>query len=439
MNVKISISINIILRVFYFVLGYLYAYFYDYIFKNYMVDVFGTFYVDMTARDRRLCFLMAAIPMLFYGGLKKYASVFSLYLYIFVYVPFNESLSVCGWGTAYHDYKLVLLFCMCFCFASDGLSIFKNAFRKKPTINFQLFERVSYVLLVFVVLINIRNLHFTNFIEDREDLYDLRADLNVVGGTIVVYLIFWQKCVILPFLMVYALIKKNIFKFAFVFAGFIFIYMIDQQKLTFVMPLLTVVLFFILRFFPNFYKKGFHIMLLGAMVIFPYLLYMLKDKSDLLYELAALVVMRTQCIEGIELNTYLRFFGHDGAINPYTYYTHIGIVNALTGAYPYDTSLGHAVTYHGANANGCFWLMDGIAAAGLWGIVISTLVFIVFKSFFNNAESRVNVSMFSVISLFSMSMMVNVSLFTAIFSCGFLLMYILFIFLDLSVFQRYGK
>ena len=149
--------------------------------------------------------------------------------------------------------------------------------------------------------------------------------------------------------------------------------------------------------------------------------------------------MRTQCIEGMELNTYLRFFGHDGSINPYTYYTHIGIVNKLTGAYPYDTSLGHVVSYHGANANGCFWLMDGVAAAGIWGIVFSTFVFIVIKSLFNSAEKRMNVSMFSVVSLFAMSMLVNVSLFTAIFSCGFLLMYILFIYLDLDAFHKYGK
>ena len=393
----------------------------------------------MTTRDSRICFFMAAIPIVFYGGLNKYASVFSLYLYIFVYVPFNETLSVCGWGAAYNDYKLVFFICMCLCFVTDGLSLISTFFRKKPKIIFRHFEIVSYVVLFFVVAINARNLHFTNFIENREDLYDLRADLDVVGGTIVEYLIFWFKCVVLPLLFVHSLITKNIIKFALIISGFVLIYMIDQQKLTFVMPLMTVALYLVLRLFPNFYKRNFHILILGSMTLFPFLLYKLKDKSDLLYELAALVVMRTQCIEGMELNTYLRFFGHDGSINPYTYYTHIGIVNKLTGAYPYDTSLGHVVSYHGANANGCFWLMDGVAAAGIWGIVFSTFVFIVIKSLFNSAEKRMNVSMFSVVSLFAMSMLVNVSLFTAIFSCGFLLMYILFIYLDLDAFHKYGK
>ena len=47
---------------------------------------------------------------------------------------------------------------------------------------------------------------------------------------------------------------------------------------------------------------------------------------------------------------------------PHTYYSHINIVNALTGMYPYKDSIGRAVMDRDSNANGNFWLMDGIAA-----------------------------------------------------------------------------
>ena len=145
--------------------------------------------------------------------------------------------------------------------------------------------------------------------------------------------------------------------------------------------------------------------------------------------------MRTQCIEGMELNTYLTFFGHDGLSHSYTYYSHIGIINAITGMYPYSTSLGHAVTNGGANANGMFWLMDGVAAAGLEGCIFISAIFIFVKGLFNGISNRCNVALFSIISLFTMSMTMNVSLFTALLSCGLILFYLIFVYVDFSEFD----
>ena len=417
-----------------FLLGLFYAWFYDFIFVHYIVDLFGAFYVPMSVSQSLNCFFVGAFPLLFYRGLNNNASVFSFFYYVFVYVPFNESLCVCGWTPEFNDYRIMFLICMCLLFVTDRLTLFPNAFKNKYKFSFNSFEKVSYVILAVVVLINIRNLHMTDFLSHKEEMYDIRAELRnkIVGGSFVVYIVFWMKCVILPVLLIHSLNQKKFSKVLLALFGSMLMFMIDQQKLTFIMPIVTIILYYIMKTSPLRYKKKFHVIIILSLIIFPFLLYSFKDESDLIYEIAAIFIMRTQCCEGVLLNTYLSFFGHDGLIHPYTYYSHIGIVNAITQSYPYDTSLGVAVTFNGANANGCSWLMDGIAAAGIYGVIISTLLLIVVKCLFNGCSQKVSVQMFSVITLFAMSMLVNVSTFTALFSCGFILLYLLLILVDFS-------
>ncbi len=414
--------------------GFLYAWFFDFIYVHYIVDLFGVTYVPMHISQRFFCFFIASAPLFFFEGMRHFASVFSIFQYVFVYVPFIETLSFGGWGTAYDDYKFVFFSCMCLCFLTDGLSLFSDVFKHKSQISFRTFKLISFSVLLLVVLINVRNLQFTNFLVNRSDLYDIRETLRgkIVGGGLVVYILFWMKCVVLPILLAHSLVKGDILETVLSLLGSVLMFMLDQQKLTFIMPIVSIGAFYLMSASRNLYQRNFHVLMMSSLSIFSFFLYRLKDVSNLLYELAALVIYRTQCIEGLLLNTYLNFFGHDGVLNPYTYYSHIKIINSFTGNYPYNTSLGRAVTYNVANANGCSWLMDGVAAAGLWGVVVSTILFIVMKSLFNGASLKMNLPIFSVISIFAMSMLINVSLFTALFSCGFILLYLLLVFVDFS-------
>ena len=65
-------------------------------------------------------------------------------------------------------------------------------------------------------------------------------------------------------------------------------------------------------------------------------------------------------------------------------YSHIGIVNYITGAYPFGKdALGKAVWsgYKGfsieesMNANANFLVTDGVAAAGIYGVFIIAIIF----------------------------------------------------------------
>ena len=77
--------------------------------------------------------------------------------------------------------------------------------------------------------------------------------------------------------------------------------------------------------------------------------------------------------------------------------------------------------------------MDGLAAGGPIGVLLSTVFFILFKSLFNAIDYRLDKGMSLCILLFAIASMVNVSLFTAILSCGFLVFYLVVMFFDLDI------
>lgn len=424
-----NIALNVIVVI-------LYLLFYDFIYRYFVCAIFDEPYYPMDSYGYLKLLLLGGFPILFYKGLINIASVFSIFTYILAYIPFNETLAVGGWENQYSNYRIVFFVSMCLFFASDSFELNSAVFKRKTIFRYSAFRKVSYMLLILVVLLNLSNLHLTNFLEDRGDLYDLRANLKVVGGTPVVYLIYWFKNIILPILLVSSLIRKEKLHVFIVFIGCIIMFMIDQQKITFIVPFAILILYLIYEKKRLFFRNSFHNFILLILIIVPFLCFQFKDVSDIAFELAAILIYRTQCIEGQELNTYFRFFGYDG-LHPYTYYSHIGMVNMFTNSYPYgDVPIGQVVTQGGSNANGMFWLMDGIAAGGIYGCIIISIIFLVFKSFFNGIKYRCSPELFAVFSLFAMSMTMNVSLFTALFSCGLLLLYLLFIFVDFNFLEK---
>lgn len=422
-KVKNYVLINILFAV-------IYSWFYDFIFYNYIVSLFFEPYQKMTLDIKISYYFLSVFPIVFYKGLNNIAGVFSIFVYIFAYIPFVESLSVGGYGAEFNDYRFVFFAGMCMFFLTDDFVIGKSLFNKKPLMSYDNFLKISLFALLFVVLLNLRNLHFTNFFSADNDLYDLRANLKVVGGTPVLYLLFWLKNVIIPIVLICSLIDGNKTYSIISFVGFFLLFMIDQQKVTIIAPFVIMLLYFTYKNKPIFFGNYYHILLLTALIIFPFLCYSFHDVSELAYTIAAILIMRTQCIEGMELNTYFNWFGHSGT-HPYTYYSHINIINAITGSYPYDKAIGYVVTDNHGNANGMFWLMDGIAAGGLFGCIFISFVYVLVKSYFNGLATKCDKRIFAIISTFAMASAMNVSLFTSLFSCGLILLLLIFIYVDL--------
>lgn len=422
-----------------------YAAFYDYIYRDFICEVFaytGTkTYIPMSFSHYVLYLVQAVLPIVFFKGVKNIASLMSFFTYFFVYIPFVNNLNVAGYPTNLSvPYSIVFLIFMCLFFVTDYIYMLKAPFKRgiKQRIGFPVFELLSLGMLLVVAAANIRNIHFVNIITQSEVMYEMREANRETGpGGLILYLSYWLKYAILPCLMVIYLKKKQHFRYAISFAAIILMFMIDMQKITFLMPFVITAVYFFYNKHKETFSKYFHLLITACFIVFPFIFNLMKG-NRLMLEIGCVLINRTQCIEGIELGTYLRFFG-DGTRNPFTHYTHISPIRKLFGGYPYQFSLGRAVTGGGANANGTFWLMDGVAADGVMGVVIISLIFIVFKAIFNSIGCRYDLNLCTIILLFALVALLNVSLFTALLSCGMLVFYFMFAFVKMPELEKNKK
>ncbi len=416
-------------------LGVLYAIVYEYVYANYIMDVFD--YGDTTRQHVVTSsivwyYVLSAVPFMFFKGVKTFGAALSLFLYILAYIPIMNMLYVGNYPDSIRDpYAIVLFISMCAFFLTDHLYAFKALqLKKRKLLSFKTLEIISAIMFIYLVIVQRGNIHFVNFIDSAARMYDLRAE-NSLGGN---YIMAWLRSAFIPLLLVCYLHKKDFAKYAICFGAFIVLYMIDMQKITFLYPFVLTGLYFVATFREEGFKRYFHIFFIMIMTVLALFL-MTQLDNPILYTIAFIFLFRTMCIEGIEMNTYLQFFeiGH----HPYTYYNHIGIINAITHANPYPQSIGLAVTEGGGNANGVFWLMDGVAAAGVVGVIIIGIIFIFVKAILNSLDRKCSVALCVCIMLNGIISMVNVSLFTALNSCGFIMIYLVFMFFDLSCLKEH--
>lgn len=421
-----------------FVLGIIYAAFYDYIVRDYIFSLFDYYvsykYIPMDSSSFVMYLIVCAAPLLLYQGVKRFSGAMSFIIFLLAYVPMIHTLFVAGYPAHLAEsYVEVLFISMILIFITDGIVIGKrliNGGRKR--IPFKYLEIITLVLLGLVLIMNRDQLHFVNFMSESDIMYELREENNeTMRGGMTLYLVGWLKQVFLPILLVAYLHTRQYLKFAAAFGGIILMFMLDMQKLTIIMPFVITAFYFVYKRHAHFILKNFHAVLIAVMIVFPFLCNTFRDNS-LVYGIAFILIFRTQCMEGIELNTYFRFFELPPTY-PYTWYSHIGIIRKIFGGYPYKGPLGRVVTHGGSNANGVFWLMDGLAAGGPIGVLLSTVFFILFKSLFNSIDFKVDKGMSLCVLLFAIASMVNVSLFTAILSCGFLVFYLVVLFFNLDI------
>lgn len=415
-------------------LGALYAIAYDYVYREF-VDYFfplrSEAYHVISGLVYYFYVFLSSLPFIFYRGLKTVAVSFSLFTYILVYIPVINALWCYSFSYDVQiEYSIVFFICMCMFFYTDRIYILKSLFKRKSgLIPFKYLEYAVLFCMIVLVLLNRSQLTFVNFLQDSAELYDARAEMNVKG----IYLVCWMRSCFLPLIMVSALRNKNYRKYFLVLFAFLLIFMLDKQKLTAVFPLVVTGLYYVANTTNKFFSTYFHsiIIIFIAVVSLAIVTYVINTGTTLstnpvLFALAALFVMRTQCIEGMETVRYFSFFIKDD--NPFTYYSHVNLINAVTHSYPYKESIGATVAGDGGVSNATFWLMDGVAAWGMAGVIIISLLFVIFKSIMNSADARCSVPMYVCISLQGIMSMINLSLFTSINTCGLLMLYLVLLF-----------
>lgn len=408
----------------------IYAVVYDHIIKEYLFPVFGYSlnydYHTMTSSAFAFYVAVCTLPFIFYKGFNHVASIISLFCHVFVYIPFCHTLFVGNYSAVITtEYLMAFFMAQCAFFMTDSWKFGTKRFLSGNPISFQSFERCVLFLLLIAVAINAGKMRMVNIFnaDDTSLLYDLRVENSSSSFAINDYLVSWLKHILLPTLMVCYLQQRNKLKLAIAFLGMICMFMIDMQKITFLIPFAILLFYHLYKRFPIGYLTYFHAILIIASGFFS-LLVMAFANNPKVFTISAILINRTVCVEGRQLATYLNFF--EVKDNPYTYYTHINIINKLTGAYPYADSIGRTVSYGEANSNATFFLMDGLAGGGLIGCIIIAFIFIILKSYFNSVGEYYDKSLCIIILFFSISALMNVSLFTSLFTGGFLLFYIIF-------------
>lgn len=418
-----------------FLVAIIYSYVYDYVYTNHIATVWG-YAINRPFHPLNLSglisyILLSAIPFMFYKGVNYFASAFSLFVYIFVYIPFMYSLSVYGFPEELKfTYQFVFLIIMIVYFLTDRFSLFKKSIiHKRRNMPFKVISFITVLLFLVLIAINRSQLHFVNFFADSKSLYEFRESANIS----LIYVLCWLRAALLPLLMLYYLSRNDWVRYGISFLGFVLLFMLDQQKMTIVFPFAITAIFFAIKYYNLKFASRFHIFLVLLFVIIPLIL-IKYDDNPIAIVLSLIFIYRIQCIAGMQFQRYVDFFEIQD--HPFTYYTHIGIVNKLTGLYPYDEPIGMAINSDGSNSNATFFLMDGVAADGIIGCIVIGILFLLVKSVLNSFSYVYKVPILIALFLFPLQSLMNVSLFTSLFSHGIIVLFLILYFVDIKEFKR---
>ena len=337
-----------------------------------------------------------------------YLTVFIPSMFVPLYVGLQDVTEVVG--------LMVTLFAG---FAVTGMSYYLPLLRfHPPSISPRAYRRVFFCvaagLILWVLIIFRGNFRIVSF----ADIYDLRnAADDLMEGSSVHYAVMWLSAVIGPFLLAWGIVRKRLSAFLAGVLVQVLVYSAMGAKSVMVSIVVVPVLALILR------DKGtsFGLRLSWSCALLTLALYLgrsLGGSDSLFFWLLSLVFMRTFGSSGLLTAWYHDFFLR----NPLTYYSHIKGVSWFV-VYPYTNPLGVEVGsfYSGdptLDANAHFWATDGLAAWGLWGVMVASLVcalvFWVLDSTAKGHDLRLTTLMIS----FEALNLANISVFTTLLSGG---------------------
>lgn len=400
---------------------------YDYAFKDFVYKLFSYMdidYIDMSVGRFMAWVVLSMVPMLFYRGIRNVSAFFTIFLYVLVYIPFVHALftmwNLDGFSMASYGIVLCVLFVLYFSIGEEN-TILKDLVIR-PQIPFKWVELATLILTVVLVATSIGSMHFVNIFTQSDLMYQLREE-NSEGGTgIGAYIKGWLFGGFYPFLLVNYLGQKRWAATAIIIGAYFVLFMIDMQKLTFFMPFVLILLYFLIKREREAITNRLHAFVMYFFTAASILVVTLKNEV-LQLAIGFIVILRTSAVAGWLSQYYLRFFCIND--NPFTYYSHINVVNIVTQSYPYSQPLGKVVAYGLQNANANFFLTDGLAAAGFWGVLGIGLVFYLLLHLVNSISYRYRMSDLLIIFLPSLSYILNTSLFTTLLSNGLLILFLL--------------
>lgn len=410
----------------------IYVIIYDYMWKNFESVYFsfaGIIYVD-DFNHRLVGYLFALYPILFFRGLRNASSWVSIILYYVGYIPMIMGLCLdmpLDSKVNINSYYITLSLAMSMFFLADYSKIsFKRKTGKKISPKWLWAITIIFTILLLVTYGG--NMRLSNF----TDIYILREENSTKELSGIGYVYSWCANFFYPFVFCMGLLKNNK---KFIILGimcFVLLFSIMGQKSDILAPLILWALYKVVIWVDKNKTNIMAPITLGILAITIFLFRFVE--SETVFGIAGLFFNRTLGVSAYHVPMYLDFF----ADHPYTYFSHINIVNAITHSYPYPESLGRMISpEENGVSNAIFWLMDGVASCGALGIVIISVIVYYFLLMINGICNEKNKFFIYTMMLIPMVAMVNVSFFTTVLSKGILFLFLTVWFVDISI-ERYG-
>jgi len=404
----------------------LYVVFFDYFWEHFESVYFtymGVIYVSDYSH-RMIGYIFAIYPILFYRGLVNASSWVSIIIYYVGYVPMIMGLCLdmpLDTSINIYPYYITLSVAMSFFFIADrGRISLKRKSKKKLDERYLWGITIIFTLLLFVTYAgNMRLVNFSEIYQLREE--NITTDISAIG-----YIYGWCANFFYPLVFCLGLIRKNKKMLLIGGLSFLFLFSIMGQKSDFFAPFILWGLYQIVVWQD---KNKANVMgpISIGIVLFAFLL-LANIQNEAVFGIAGLFLSRTLGVNAYHVPMYLGFFEK----NPYTYFSHINFVNAFTHSYPYNESLGKMVAGDGSNSNAIFWLMDGVASCGIYGVVIISVIVYVFLLFLNGICNNQNKYFIYTMMLIPLVALVNVSFFTTVLSKGILFLFLTIWFVNVS-------
>lgn len=333
-------------------------------------------------------------------------------------------------GLSSANQVLPLVLCLLVGFAITGMSYGLPLPKvRPPSISPRSFWLGFGAFAAFITLIVLVAFRSAFSIVSFSDIYDVRyAAGDVMNGTGLNYPLMWLYGAINPFMMGYGLYSK---RWALVLVGAlgqILVYGSLGTKASLLSIVFMCGFYLLLKDsrFPFGLKITWSILTLVGVVC--YTCVSTDGEVGLLQTgLSYVVLMRSFSYCGLLTAQYLNFFAH----NPFTYYSHIKGVNWFV-SYPFHYPLGTEIGYYYydplCDTTAHFWATDGIAALGIPGILVASLLCGCLFWLIDTASQRHSPRLAALVIAYAAYNLGNLSMFTTFLSGGLGLL-VLFLYL----------
>ncbi|VVD82888.1 hypothetical protein PCO31111_01207 [Pandoraea communis] len=326
-------------------------------------------YLPFETSSLLITYALAWIPVLAYRDTPHPAQAIVALIYAMSYVPIQLSLLF----TIDKDYSEVILPQLAL--AASMVILFRAARTARRPINtayrdFLLLDTIVGTLVILATLMvalpNLGRMRFVSF----ADVYDLRMETaGAEQGVVEAYLVSWLSYCFVSYLFARGIVYRRWPMVLLGLTASVVLYMSTGAKASILMLPITYGVILVWRGGRGFLARLLMLMLAAIAILTA----VIPDFGVFMWA-KSIILVRMIGSSGWTTSKYFEYFGEHG----WTYYTHIGPIQALFGGYPYgQLLLGQVIgiAYSGtseANFNANFWASDGFAALGTMGIFVIT-------------------------------------------------------------------